>query len=460
MSRTYRKSSPARSGALTVLEEVLTHGKTLLDGLPLLDPACSDPRDLALAREIVSGTCRWLGRVQYVLRHYAARLDQFPPIVQRILELSVYQLLFLDRVPPYAVLSDAVELARERKVPGLAAAVNAILRKVVQEKESHGRVDSTGLDPERFLEAEYSHPAWLVKRWREIWPEEMVDSLCRFNNTRAPLSLRAREDVEAALSELRRRNLPAELDSRVPGCMMIDFPGSAPAGLFDLDLWVAQDGAAMLIAPLVDPQPGWRIWDVCAAPGGKTLHLAGLAGNQAEIVATDVNPSRVDRLRDQVKKNGNRGITVLELDALRQNPPREGGRFDAILVDAPCSGWGTFRRHPDLRWRLQPGDMVRFGTQAARLLERVQRRLKPGGVLVYSTCTLSPEENEDVVTGFLRSHPEFTLEPVDAWLPPAMAKAMNPGGCLEVFPPVWNLDGAYAARLRKKRDIMERGPRR
>ena len=249
MPRTYRKSSPARSGALTVLEEVLTHGKTLLDGLPLLEPACPDPRDLALAREIVSGTCRWLGRVQYVLRHYAARLDQFPPIVQRILELSVYQLLFLDRVPPYAVLSDAVELARERKVPGLAAAVNAILRKVVQEKESHGRVDSTGLDPERFLEAEYSHPAWLVKRWREIWPEEMVDSLCRFNNTRAPLSLRAGGDVEAAWSELRRRNLPAELDSRVPGCMMIDFPGSAPAGLFDLDLWVAQDGAAMLIAP-------------------------------------------------------------------------------------------------------------------------------------------------------------------------------------------------------------------
>ena len=149
MPRTYRKSSPARFGALTVLEEVLTHGKTLLDGLPLLEPACPDPRDLALAREIVSGTCRWLGRVRYVLRHYAARLDQFPPIVQRILELSVYQLLFLDRVPPYAVLSDAVELARERKVPGLAAAVNAILRKVVGER-SHNRVDSTGFDPSAF----------------------------------------------------------------------------------------------------------------------------------------------------------------------------------------------------------------------------------------------------------------------------------------------------------------------
>lgn len=453
MPRAHRKISPARSGALTVLEDVLTHGKTLLDGLPRLEPACPDPRDLALAREIVSGTCRWLGRVRHVLRLYAARLDQFPPIVQRILEMSVYQLLFLDRVPPYAVLSDGVELTRERKAPGLAAAVNAILRKVVQEKERVQRPDPAGLDPERFLEAEYSHPAWLVKRWREIWPEAMVDSLCRFNNTRAPLSLRTRGDVDAALSELRKWDLSVELDSRIPDCMMIVSPAPGPTGLFESDFWVAQDGAAMLIAPLVDPQPGWRIWDVCAAPGGKALHLAGLTGNQAKILATDVNPSRLNRLREQVKKNGIRGLTVLELNAIDQDPPPDAGPFDAILLDAPCSGWGTFRRHPDLRWRLRPADMSRFGAQAARLLERIQRHLRPGGVLVYSTCTLSPEENRDVVMDFLRNHPEFALEPVDAWLPPAMTKAVNADGCLEVFPPVWHLDGAYAARLRKIREV-------
>jgi len=445
------KISPARSAALNVLEEVLTHGKTLLDCLPRLEKACPDSRDLALAREIVSGTCRWLGRIRYVLRQFAARWEQFPPPVQRILELSAYQLLFLDRVPPYAVLSEAAELTRGRKFPGLAGAVNAVLRKVIREKENVLPPLSSRLDREQYWEAEYSHPAWLVKRWREIWPEEQVDALCRFNNTRAPLSLRARGEVETAIAALKKMKLAVTLDSRIPACMIMDSSLSLPTGWFDSDLWAAQDGAAQLIAPLVDPQPGWRIWDVCAAPGGKACHLADWANHRVEIVATDVNSNRLNRLIEQVKKQGHTGITARVWDGIQGEIPPGGGMFDAILVDAPCSGWGTFRRHPDLRWRLRPEDMPRFGAQAARLLDRVERYLKPGGVMVYSTCTLSPEENQDVVRVFLDNHPAFTLEPVDAWLPPLMRGAMNEEGCLEVFPSDWNLDGAFAARLRKTR---------
>jgi 16S rRNA (cytosine967-C5)-methyltransferase len=443
------KCSPARIAALEILNDVLTNGKTLLDTLPELEKECQDPRDLALAREIISGACRWLGLNRFYLKSLAPRLEEFPPVVQRILEMSVYQLTKLDRVPDYAVISDAVELTRICKMPGLTKAVNGILRNITRKYKDIALPDSTK-DKGEYLSITHSLPLWLVNKWLDLWTYEEVESLCTFNNTRASLSLRVRGNIQDALDNLQKQEISAEIDQRFPDRLVINQEERIPQSVYNSPLWTVQDGAAMLIAPLLDPQPDSKIWDVCAAPGGKTFHLADLSGDQTKILASDRNASRLNKLKEQADKCSYDKITTMEIDALQEHPPLEGGAFDAILVDAPCSGWGTFRRHPDLRWRLQSGDTRRFGHQAIKLLEKSHKALKPGGILVYSTCTLSTEENQNVINTFLERHKDFTVEPVEPYLPPAFKDAQTKDGFLFVFPPLWNIDGAFAARLRKR----------
>lgn len=448
-SHSKKNCSPARSAALAVLEAVLTGGETLLDRIPDLDTRCADERDLALARDIVSGTCRWRGKIRHILLQAAPRLENFPPTVQRILEMSVYQLLYLDRVPEYAVLSEAVELTKIYHFTGLASAVNGILRTITRTRDAVSFPNAEE-DLAAYLAAVHSHPLWLVDRWLDIWPREKVESLCAFNNSIAPLSLRVRSDRDSALTKLETLGVSTKADPRFSQRIEVNTNARASWELFDTSDWVAQDGAAMLIAPLLDPQPGWRIWDACAAPGGKTTHLADLTKNQAFILATDHNGERLSKVRGQIDKLGLKTVTTHVLDAACERPPLEGGGFDAILIDAPCSGWGTFRRHPDLRWRLQSGDAKKFGRQALQILENAQTYLRVGGIMVYGTCTLSPEENERVISAFLERRPEFIAEPVKPFLPSAFHEAQTKEGYLFVFPADWNIDGAFAARLRKR----------
>jgi len=219
--------SPARLAALTVLENVLSEGKTLLDTLSRLEPLCPDERDLALARDIVSGTCRWWGRLRHILLHAAPRLGDFPPTVQRILEMSVYQILYLDRVPDYAILSEAVDLARKHRFSGLAPAVNGVLRTVTRTRN-----EIPFPSPENqfsaWLAAVHSNPQWLVERWLDIWPKENVQSLCEFNNTQAPLSLRTRIGRKAALEELHAAGIAAQADERIPNRIILEADSRLP----------------------------------------------------------------------------------------------------------------------------------------------------------------------------------------------------------------------------------------
>ena len=441
--------SPARYHALRVLDRVLTRESTLDEALPDLEEGCCDARDRALGREIASGTCRYLEQLQYVLGRFAEHYFRFPPTVQRILELSCYQLLFLDRVPEYAVISDAVNLTRNEKFAGLVSAVNGILRSLARQRESivFPRRESDWME---YLSITYSHPRRLIERWREIWPEEKVEALCRFNLTRAPLSLRIRTNRETVIEELRQQGVHGSADMRFSDLVTLDPDIPVEPQLLASPHWVVQDGTASLIAPIVNPTPGWRVWDVCAAPGGKTFHLADRMKGEGTIVATDRSPARLQRLRTRMEQLGISCVEALVIDPLRDLLLLDFGVFDAILLDAPCSGWGTFRRNPDLHLRLRPEDSIRLGEQALQLFEQVHGRLKNGGILVYSTCTLSPEENEQVIERFTARHPEFEIEPVTPFLPESFREAVTPHGYLSIFPPDWNLDGGFAARLRKR----------
>jgi 16S rRNA (cytosine967-C5)-methyltransferase len=437
--------SPARGVALGCLEEIFTQGRTLLELSGMLDDSRLSAQDHALAREIVLGTCRWWGRIRFELVTLAPRLHKFP-LVQRILELSVYQLMELERVPDYAVISQAVELTRQQRFEGLTRAVNGILRNYIRQKNDFP-YPSVKKNPARHLSVLESHPLWLIERWLELWRGEDVKALAQFNNTRAPLSLRVRTSMEQAVQELEQRGIDYTVDERFPNRIVLQSVHDMPELLLSPH-WLVQDGGAMFAALLMDPQPEWKVWDVCAAPGGKTFQLADLSKGKARIFATDKSRTRLEKLKIQQEKLGLQQIETQVLD-VRAEQVRLGSRlFDAILLDVPCTGWGTFRRHPDLRWRLQPTDSARLGELGLSLLERVQAYLKPGGVLVYSTCTLSPEENERVVQKFLNRYPKYTIESASEFVSPVFASAVDPEGWIRIMPQRWQLDGAFAVRLR------------
>ncbi|MDP8244770.1 MAG: 16S rRNA (cytosine(967)-C(5))-methyltransferase RsmB [Candidatus Hinthialibacter antarcticus] len=444
MSKT-SQPSPARSAALQLLDACLTHDETMMDALDEIEDPDIDKRDAALAREIALGTCRRLGAVRFAIRRLAKNFENFPGAVQRILELSAYQLLFLDRTPAYAVVSDAVELTRAAKCGGLSKAVNGILRNLDRQKDEIEFPQPTP-DLQSYLSITESHPAWLIEQWRAQLGESKTRELCEYNNTRAPLSLRLR-DREAALKALDKLGVAYSLDERFGD--RVEIESNPDASLFDETFWTAQDGAAQLAAACVGAAPGMRIWDVCSAPGGKTFYMADRLKNEGKIIAGDRSRRRLSRLTRLQAHLGLHCVETHLLDVLSK-PVKFDEPFDAVLLDAPCTGWGAFRRRPDLRWRLHPADAQRLAETSLEMMERACVAVKKGGVLVYSTCTLSREENAGVVQTFLQRHPQFERDSVAPFLPPAFETAVNPDGALELFPPQWGLDGAFAARLKKK----------
>lgn len=440
----------ARLSALLVLENVFSREETLLEMLPLLEEQCTDPRDLALAREIVIGTCRWLGRIHHLLYNLAPRFDKFPHSIQRILEMSAYQLLFLDRVPAYAVISEAVDMARYRQFPALTGPVNGILRSITRDPGAFPPPQKEE-DFIKHLSITESHPEWLIQRWLDIWDQNEVESLCQYNNTRAPLSLRLRCGFEEAEKALQAKQITVCRDERFTDRIDISGDATATQAIFNADKWTVQDGAAMVISSVVGAKPGDMLWDACAAPGGKTFYLADQMHNRGKILASDKSEARLDKVIEQRDRLKLSCVVPYILDAAKDAPPPGFDLFDAILVDAPCTGWGTFRRHPDLRWRLQKDDSERLALLALQMIEYVKRYLRPGGILVYSTCTLSPDENEGVIKKFLQGNPDFSIDPVTPYLPEAFRDAVSPEGWITLFPPKWKIDGAFAARLKRNR---------
>lgn len=439
--------SPARTLALQWLHRCLSEGDTLLDAMNER-PSGLDPRDLSLAREIASGTCRTLGPVRFYLKAAAPRWENFPPMVQRCLEMSIYQLRDLDRVPAYAVISDAVQLVRINRFGGLTKAVNGILR-TVDRNPSIAATPETGGASVHQMAVEFSHPEWLVVRWNALWGDKATRALCQFNTTRAPLSLRLRPPVEASLQELSRQEIPFERDERFPDRVCVPPDTDWNPGWFSSPHWSIQDGAAMLVVKAMGVQPGMQVWDVCAAPGGKSLAMADVLQGNGHVLATDRSSQRLTRLDERIADLGISGITTQTLDALKPKGLPDT-HFDLVLIDVPCSGWGTFRKHPDLRWRLKRDDSRRLAKQALVFLQNVCKTVKPGGCLVYSTCTLSPEENQSVVESFLARNNQFETKSIRDEVPPAFLEAVTKEGWLEVHPARWALDGAFAARLQRK----------
>jgi 16S rRNA (cytosine967-C5)-methyltransferase len=367
------------------------------------------PEDRRLVQELIFGVVRWRGPLDWMI---AARTGGRPQraLAQTILRLGFYQLFWLDRVPAYAVINDAVELARRFGGEGLGKFTNAVLRGASRDREQIGKQfeELQQRDPA----TAWSHPQWLVQRWTGHFGEAATRELLDWNNTPpdtfARLSPRrlAADKVFELWREEGIRSEPFGRDWIPEGLMhaLQSHPPLAGLGSFKRGGFYVQDPSTLLAVRQLDPQPGETVLDLCAAPGGKTTYIAQRMENQGTIIAHDPSLERLRLVHDNASRLGCATITTTNV---APSPLREKGRYDRILVDAPCSNTGVFRRRLEARWRLRPEDIGRLAGQQVQLLELAAQLLKPAGRLVYSTCSLESEENHGVIGRFLQTHPQF-----------------------------------------------------
>ncbi|MEJ2202857.1 MAG: transcription antitermination factor NusB [Gemmatimonadota bacterium] len=398
-------------------------------------------RDRAWVHELVYGVSRLRGRLDHLIgRRVHGGIGRLDPAVLGLLRLGAYQVLYMDSVPRYAAVSQTVSLARQTVGRGPGGLVNAVLRGVGEDGDGPERFPRAEDDPLGYLSTWGSHPRWLVARWLERWSVEKVSALVEANNRPPALYLVPldRSPRQAAV-DLTAAGVGAEPVGGGTDCLRLS-AGTHPVEALAVLPSIIQDPGANLVVQFLGAAQGMKVADLCAAPGGKAL---ALSRRVSYILAADRSEVRMHMLRDNVKRTGG-AVGAVVADARR--PPVEA--VDMVLLDVPCTGTGTLRRHPDGRWRLSPESVVTLARVQEDLLEAAAELVAPGGLLVYSTCTLEPEENEEQLESFLGRHPEFTIEPfADGGA--ELAARIDGRGHLVILPQDTGFDGAFAGRMRR-----------
>jgi len=397
--------------------------------------------------ELFRGTLRYRLFLDYKIKKLAERdLDEMPPPIVNLLRLAGYQLEFMT-IPKPVTVDVTVNIAKKYTHAGTVGFVNGVLRHWAMDPEV-----PYPDDPMEFLSIRYSHPQWMVERWVKQFGKENAIRLFEWNNTPALLTARVNlsrieEDDFAALC----KNLGISVSSTgIPGAFTLESASSIEKipgfqeGLF----WI-QGSSALLPVFLLDPKPGERILDLCAAPGGKTCQIAEAMKNKGEILAFDLDEDRMERVEENRRRLGFSSIRTMVGDGLSLSD-FVSGVFDGVLVDAPCTGTGVFRKKVDARWKKNPEDIERFPPLQGGLLTNAGKMVKEGGRLVYATCSLEPEENEQVIERFLRENSNFILESPLPYLPSIAKSAVTKEGYLQVRPQDHEMDGFFSARLIKK----------
>ncbi|KAJ8754959.1 hypothetical protein K2173_015471 [Erythroxylum novogranatense] len=415
-----------------------------------------DDRDLRLVTDIVGGTIRWRRYLDHLIGsmcHDQSTFRNMEPLLLQILRIGFYEIVKLN-MPPYAVVDENVRLAKVALRVGAGNMVNGILRKLVSLKENNSlplpRLEGDDRAQARALATLYSHPVWMVRRWTKYLGQEEAIRLMMWNNSNPTFSLRAnnakgftRADLVMRLDLLKvSYKVSLNLDQFV--CIKTGMQIVIQAGLLKQGLCAVQDESAGLVVSIVDPQPGEVIIDCCAAPGGKTLYMASQMNGQGIVYAIDINKGRLRILKEAAKlQQVDSVITTIPSDLrnLAENYPLKS---DKVLLDAPCSGLGVLSKRADLRWNRKLEDMEELKNLQDELLDAASSLVKPGGVLVYSTCSIDPVENEERVEAFLVRHPEFHIDVVDKYVP---SDFMTKRGYYYSDPVRHSMDGAFATRL-------------
>jgi 16S rRNA (cytosine967-C5)-methyltransferase len=411
-----------------------------------------DLRDRQLLFALVYGVARWRGYLDWVIGRFSSHPPaKMKPRTSAALRVGLLQLLILDRIPAAAAINETVQALRAARQPKwLTGFVNGLLRNVERQRDD---LATPWHQAEKLpLSARLSHPQWLLDRWRNRYGPEKMLAIAAADNEPPPLCLRintARISVEEFLAACRERGIPAEEGSLAPSAVHLPDYGGSVAQLpgYEAGWFMVQDEAAQLVSLLAGTfLEGGRYLDACAGLGGKTTHLAALLPAGSSLVAIEPNPKRVERLQENLARLGlaeKVAVRIGELSGFRT----ASGRYRSILVDAPCSGLGVIRRHPDIRWNRSPEDLGRYQQKQLTLLTEAAALLLPGGALVYVTCSIEPEENDQVVARFLADHPEFKVSDARELLPSAAAALVDEKGFFRTLPGEQGLDGFFAARL-------------
>ena len=411
-----------------------------------------DDRDRALLTELVYGTLRWQGRLDWHIDQLSkVKSAKIAPAVRILLRLALYQILFLDRIPPHAAVNETVEIAKGSHPKHVVGFVNGLLREAIR-RGGEWNWPPAGEHPEEYLSVTTSHPQWLVRSFLPRLGLDETERFCLANNNVAPMVLRANTLVTTAsrvLEWFHENGFEAEPSPYLPDAIRVSglrhdvarFP------IFEQGWIQVQDEASQLISHLLSPERGERVLDLCAGFGGKSTHQAILMGNEGEVLAVDKSAWKLEQLRENAQRQGVRIIKAMTGDVLELDPGQLG-MFDRVLLDAPCSGFGSLRRNPDIKWRRHMKDPYRFGKLQSELLQSAARFVKEGGVMVYATCTVFPEENEEVAAGFAAENPQWTAEPAAEFLPDG-CRVMAEGRFFKSWPHRHGVDGFFGARWRR-----------
>lgn len=444
--------SPARVAAYDILRAVSRGGADLPSAIASARSRLADDRDRALAAEIATGVERWRGALDHLIAVFAKRdVQRLDPEVLEILRLSAYQLLHLTRVPASAVVDEAVNLTKRCGKKSAAGFVNAVLRAISRRRHAlplPARPDpSTPRDAVLdYLSVTLSHPRWLAARWLERLGFDVAERWMQFDNAPAPLTLRVnpiKTDVEALIKELDDEDVRVRKGRFAPGSLVVEEGHPLRGSGADAGRFLVQDEASQLVPMLTHAQPGMRVLDACASPGGKTAAIAAMMQRRGLLVASDFRGRRIQLLQKTLATAGASNARILQANLLKPLPFHQP--FDVVMVDAPCSGLGTLRRDPDIRWRRREDDLPSLAAAELTMLQHAADVVARGGRLVYATCSSEPEENDGVVAAFLATTPGFERIDAGRAAPDLPAAVVDARGFLRTDPDRHGLEAFFGA---------------
>jgi 16S rRNA (cytosine967-C5)-methyltransferase len=404
--------------------------------------------DKGLLNEIVHGVIRWRAKLDWVLiGFYHGDFLKCLNIVKNAMRVALYQIMFLDRIPIPAAINESVEIVKRIQGDRTAGIVNGVLRNIARNLENIRYPERTD-DVVYYFSIIYSHPRWMVKRWVERFGEEKAEKLLFVNNRRPYNTIRVntlKSSADEVIGVLQDNNMHFFQSNYLSTSIVVKSykPEIPSLDIFKDGKITIQDTSATLATKLASPAEGMTVLDVCAAPGGKSFCLAEQIKNEGKVIAIDKYPSKLRFIEEGAERLGLTAIETMTADATDLQIDTQP---DLIFADVPCSGLGTISKKPDIKWKREVEDIKMLVDLQRKILENAAKNIKPGGIIIYSTCTIEPEENTENIKWFLENHPEFTLDPAEKYLPPEVCK----DGFMQIFPHIHYIDGAFAARLIKK----------
>lgn len=434
--------------ALEKLEQNQAYSNLLLTSV-IKTNTLSD-QDRGLLTELVYGTLQNKIALDYILKPFIRKPNKVKPWVIQLLRLSAYQMEYLEKIPDRAAIHEAVEIAKKRGHKGIASFVNGILRSLQREgAPSFAEIE----DPILRLSTETSHPEWLVKEWVEAYGFEAAEKICRIHLVPPKQTLRVnhiKADREKLLDKMENAGLEAEAGDLSPDAIKLLKGSIANTEFFQNGQVSIQDESSMLVARALNPKPGETVLDACAAPGGKSAHIAELMENEGSLTSLDLHRHKVKLIKEGAERLGLTIIDAQTMDARKAGDAFGAEQFDRVLVDAPCSGFGVIRRKPDMKYTKTPDDSRRLSEIQLGILREIAPLVKKGGTLVYSTCTMDRTENDEVMHAFIQEHPEFEPDLSLEKRLPEKARPFVQDGSLQILPHYFGTDGFFISSMRKK----------